>query len=114
MQGERFYTQMYMNCNEIHPAGFPGFGKPAGPPGNLRPIILLSTIRKILSICMITRIQDKLNSVIQNSQAAYRPGRSTTEHVFAFKSLAEKVVTSSNYEIIIEMLDMSFRHRRKR
>ena len=36
-------------------------GKPAGPPGNLRPIILLSTIRKILSICMITRIHDKLN-----------------------------------------------------
>ena len=56
---------------------------------------------------MITRIHDKLNSVIPNSQAAYRPGRSTTEHVFAFKSLAEKVVTSSNYEIIIEMLDMS-------
>ena len=82
-------------------------GKPAGPPGNLRPIILLSTIRKILSICMITRIHDKLNSVIPNSQAAYRPGRSTTEHVFAFKSLAEKAVTSSNYEIIIEMLDMS-------
>jgi len=82
-------------------------GKPAGPPGNLRPIILLSTIRKILSICMITRIHDKLNSVIPNSQAAYRPGRSTTEHVFAFKSLAEKAITSSNYEIIIEMLDMS-------
>ena len=27
--------------------------------------------------------------------------------MFAFKSLAEKAVTSSNYEIIIEMLDMS-------
>ena len=66
-------------------------GKPAGPPGNLRPIILLSTIRKILSICMITRIHDKLNSVIPNSQAAYRPGRSTTEHVFAcVKALQKK------------------------
>ena len=27
--------------------------------------------------------------------------------MFAFKSLAEKAVTSSNYKIIIEMLDMS-------
>lgn len=82
-------------------------GKPQGPPGNLRPIILLSTLRKILSICMISRIHDKLYSKIPNSQAAYRPGRSTTEHVFAFKCLAEKAITSSNYEIIIEMLDMS-------
>ena len=85
----------------------PKAGKPQGPPGNLRPIILLSTLRKLLSICMINRIHKKLNSRIPNSQAAYRPGRSTTEHVFSFKCLAEKAITSSNYEIIIEMLDMS-------
>ena len=31
-------------------------GKPQGPPANLGPIILLSTFRKILAMCMIKRI----------------------------------------------------------
>lgn len=82
-------------------------GKPQGPPANLRPIILLSALRKILSICMINRISHKIYSKIPITQAAYQGGRSTTEHVFTFKCLAEKAITSSNYEIIIEMLDMS-------
>ena len=41
------------------------------------------------------------------SQAAYRRGRSTTEHVFACKILAEKAATSINYEIHLLLLDMS-------
>ena len=62
-------------------------GKPKGPCENLRPIILLSVIRKILSICMIRRTTEKLETIIPLSQAAYRSGRSTTEHVFALKML---------------------------
>ena len=38
-------------------------GKPQGPPANLRPIILLPILRKILEICMIKRIQEKLERV---------------------------------------------------
>ena len=49
----------------------------------------------------------KLNENIPITQAAYREGRSTTEHVYTFKTLAEKAITSSNYEIHILMLDMS-------
>ncbi len=82
-------------------------GKPQGPPKNLRPVILLSILRKILAICLIRRVTDKLNSKIPLSQAAYREGRSTTEHVFTFKILAEKAITSSNYKIHLLMLDMS-------
>jgi len=82
-------------------------GKPQGPPANLRPIILLSVLRKILSICMLNRIANKLHTKIPITQAAYQGGRSTTEHVFTFKCLAEKAITSSKYEIIIELLDMS-------
>ena len=37
----------------------------------------------------------------------YSAGRSTTELVFAFKLLAEKAITSSDYELSILMLDMS-------
>ena len=67
-------------------------GKPQEPPANLRPIILLSILRKILAICMIKRIQEKIENRILLSQAAYRAGRSTTEHVFTCKILVEKAI----------------------
>ncbi len=56
-------------------------GKPQGPPTNFRPIILLSIVRKILAICMICKISDKLNDNIPISQAAYRTGRSHLQNL---------------------------------
>ena len=82
-------------------------GKQKGPVKNLRPITLLSMVRKILAICMKERIADRLNAEIPPSQAAYRAGRSTTEHVFAAKILNEKATSSTNYRIHLLMLDMS-------
>ena len=54
-------------------------GKPQGPLANLRPIILLSILMKILAICMIKRIQEKIENRIPLSHTTYRVGRSTTE-----------------------------------
>ncbi len=82
-------------------------GKKSGPPANLRPIILLSTIRKILAICLIRRIGEKIDANIPIEQAAYRAGRGTTEHAFAFKLLAEKAITSKDYKVHITLMDMS-------
>jgi len=82
-------------------------GKEKGKIENLRPIILLNMIRKILAIIMITRIYDKIDAEIPVTQTAYRPGRSTTENVFTFKVLTEKAICTSNYEINILLLDMS-------
>ena len=82
-------------------------GKRQGPPSNLRPIILLSVLRKILAICMIRRISERVNNNIPVTQAAYRSGRSTTEMVFTMKILAEKAITSADYETFILLLDMS-------
>lgn len=82
-------------------------GKKAGPPTNLRPIILLTTLRKILAICLIRRIGSKINENIPIEQAAYRAGRSTTEHAFTFKILAEKAITSKDYKMHISLMDMS-------
>ena len=82
-------------------------GKQKGPPENLRPVILLSTLRKILAICLIERIQHKINTFLPISQTAYSHGRSGSELVFSFKILAEKAVTSQNYEINLLLLDMS-------
>ena len=82
-------------------------GKKKGPPENLRPIILLSTIRKILTICLLKRIWNKISPKIPIEQAAYQPGRSTTEQVHTIKLLIEKAITSNNFNIYIILLDMS-------
>lgn len=82
-------------------------GKVKGTCSNLRPIILLNLIRKILSIVMINRIYNKIDKIIPVTQAAYRPGRSTTEHVLTLKLLIEKAITNKNSEIEIMLLDMS-------
>jgi len=83
-------------------------GKPRGPPENLRPVILLSTLRKILAICVIHRIRKKVDEhIIPATQAAYSAGRNTTELVFTFKILAEKAVSSCGYNINFLLLDMS-------
>ena len=44
---------------------------------------------------------------IPKEQAAYQPGRSTTEQVFTMKILAEKSITSEDFPIYLLMLDMS-------
>ena len=78
-----------------------------GPCTNLRPIILLSILRKILAICMIERIGDKIQQHIPHSQAAYQKGRSTTEHVFTYKLLAEKAISSASYTVHVLLMDLS-------
>ena len=83
-------------------------GKPKGPPENLRPVILSSTLRKILAICLIKRISKRLHEkIIPVTQTAYTSNRSTTELVFTFKVLAEKAITSIGYETNLLLLDMS-------
>ena len=52
--------------------------KSRGPCENLKPIILLSILRKILTICMINRTWHRIAEKIPPEQAAYQHGRSTT------------------------------------
>ena len=82
-------------------------GKAKGPPSNLRPIILLSMLRKILATCMLWRIGGKIDENIPFTQAAYRAGRGTTEQLFALKVMAEKAIRTTNFETHILMMDMS-------
>ena len=82
-------------------------GKKKGPPANLRPIILLCVLRKILTICLLRRCWDRFKTQLPKDQASYQPGRSTTEQVFACKMLTEKAIISSNYTIHLLLLDMS-------
>ena len=82
-------------------------GKPKGPVTNLRPIILLTTLRKILAACLMKRIKHKLDVETPHSQAAYRKNRSTTEHVLATKLMIDRTLTAKNETIYIILLDMS-------
>ena len=82
-------------------------GKAKGPPENLRPIILLSILRKILTISLLDRTWKRLETKIPKTQAAYQRGRGTTEQVLALKLLIEKALTSSDYDVYILLLDMS-------
>ena len=82
-------------------------GKKIGPCSNLRPIILLSVIRKIIAIVMCRRISDRLIQYIPKSQAAYQSGRSTTEQVFVMRTMAEKAIAAKDYTTHILMMDMS-------
>ncbi len=82
-------------------------GKKPGPLGHLRPIILLSVLRKILEISMIGRSMEKIKKKIPPTQVTYQQGQSTTEQVCSMKILAEKAIISSNYKIFILLLDMS-------
>ena len=82
-------------------------GKKKGPPENLRPIILLSILRKILAVCMMNRIGECIDNEIPPNQAAYRRGRSTTEHVLATKLVIERTISAKNETVHLLMLDMS-------
>ena len=92
------------NWDNSHHSGKRG---KAGPPSNLRPIILLSLLLKILAIIMIQRISGIILTRIPVTQAAYQTGRSTTEYVFAVKLLTEMALTHSNYTVHLLMLDIS-------
>ena len=89
----------------LHPLPKPG--KKKGPPENLRPLILLSILRKILTIALLNRIWERLSEHIPKTQAAYQKGRGTTEQVLALKLLIDKAISSTDYDIYILLLDMS-------
>ena len=82
-------------------------GKKKGPPENLRPIILLSILRKILTITLLDRTWKRLEEKIPKTQAAYQRDRGTTEQVLALKLIIEKAINSSDLDIYILLLDMS-------
>ena len=82
-------------------------GKPKGPTSNRQPIILLSILRKLLAVCIMKRINSRLDSAIPISQAAYRKNRLATEHAFATKLIIERTISSTDETLYLLLLDMS-------
>ncbi|KAL6486765.1 hypothetical protein MHYP_G00061570 [Metynnis hypsauchen] len=66
--------------------------KPPGPPANLRPIVLLNSIRKILSIIALHRIRDKVDRFTGPNQSGFKRGRSCADIVWAQRMLVSVVM----------------------
>ena len=81
-------------------------GKPKGPPKNLRPITLLNTIRKALSIITLHRKRPCTEEYLSHSQSGFRPDRSLADVAWAHKWLAAKT-KKEDVEIKITGIDMS-------
>ena len=82
-------------------------GEKKGPSENLRPAILLSILRKILTISLLDSTWNRIAEKMPKTQAAYQRGTGTTEQVLALKLLIEKAIISSDLDIYILLLDMS-------
>ena len=65
-------------------------GKPVGPLTSVRPIVLLSALRKTLSLIVFSRIATKLDNFLSPSQSGFRRGRSTVDVVFGYKWFCAK------------------------
>ena len=81
-------------------------GKAKGPRKNLRPVTLLNTIRKSLSIITLGRIREKAEKYLSDNQSGFRPYRSTSDVVWTHRWLAAKAALSE-IEIKITGIDMS-------
>ena len=81
-------------------------GKTRGPVINLRPVILLPIIRKILSNVVLSRIKPKVDEYLSLSQSAYREKRSTDDIVWAYRWIIAKAQKEKE-KIYITGIDLS-------
>ncbi|KAK3797961.1 hypothetical protein RRG08_018765 [Elysia crispata] len=95
-----------ININSGELIALPKPGKPKGPPKNLRPITLLNTTRKALSIITLHRIRPHIEEYLSHSQSGFRPERSTSDVAWTHKWLAAKA-KKEDVEIKITGIDMS-------
>ena len=81
-------------------------GKPVGAMTSIRPIVLLNTLRKTLSLIVLSRIADKVDEFLYPGQSGFRRGRSTTDVLFGYRWLAAKTQRFQKYVRVLG-IDMS-------
>ena len=80
--------------------------KARGPLQNLRPIMLLTTIRKALSTVVLNRISQQVETFLPHSQAGFRRGGSTSDSVFTMK-LMSSTAQNKQWTFHAMCIDMS-------
>ena len=68
-------------------------GKPLGPLTSLRPIVLLNSVRKIVSIITLQRIRPKVDAFTGASQSGFKQERSCADIVCVLSMLISVVLT---------------------
>ena len=67
----------------------------------MRPIVLLSALRKTLSLIIISRIATKVDNLLSPSQSGFLRGSSTADDVFGYRWLCAK---TQRQRVTIEFL----------
>ncbi|UIZ23662.1 hypothetical protein KXD40_007818 [Peronospora effusa] len=70
--------------------GLPNPNKPAGQCASLRPIVLLNSICKAISLVVLRRISPKVEQYLSPHQSGFRPCRSTADAVWAHRWIAAR------------------------
>jgi len=110
--GEVFFNDMFAThvLDPMIGAGtlipLPKPGKPAGPPTSLRPIVLLTTMRKTLSLITLQRINGYVQEYLSANQSGFRQKRSTADVVWCHRWLTAKA-QRYKWEFSILGIDMS-------
>jgi len=81
-------------------------GKPLGFPKSYRPVMLLSVVRKILTSIITRRATDCIDDYVTESQAGFRPGRSTADGIFFTRSMCERALLG-DWQYSAALLDFS-------
>lgn len=74
--------------------------------GNLRPITLLNTIRKLLSLVILNRIRRIVEEYLDQSQCGFRQNRGTGDAVWAHKFMVAKAI-KYKWKVHILGIDLS-------
>ena len=98
------HQHLDLGCGTLVPLQKPG--KTVGSPGDLHPIVLLTSLCKTLSIITLRRISSKVGEYLSPTQSGFRAGRSTADLVWSHRWFA---ATCQHYrrEMTILGIDMS-------
>ena len=86
--------------------GLTEYTQPKGPLKNLRPVIPLPIIRKVLSNIVLTRIKGRVDEYLSASQGAYRAKLSTTDIVYCHRWIATRIQKRQE-TVYVTDIDMS-------
>ena len=84
---------------------FKGKGDAADPSG-YRPVVLLPVLAKVLHKMILHRVRDALDKYLLPVQAAYRPHRSTIQHIATLHELTSRA-RSSNTPLYVTFADFT-------
>ncbi len=110
-QMAEIYNEMFENGQDLELGHgtlivLPKPGKPPGLLSSLRPIVLLTTLRKTLSLIVLFRIRPAVEQFLPDSQSGFRQYRSTADVVWAHKWMIARIMKARE-ELWILGIDMS-------